>query len=292
MDLATLLPILLRASVFLLVFALALGASFDEALYVFRRPAQFVRSLLAMAIVMPLVAVTLAAAFDLAYAVKLTLIALAVSPVPPILPMKQIKAGGSESYTVGLLFAAALLSIVTVPVIVEMAGRLFDTPAHVPFSAVALIVFVTVIAPLLAGMAVRFFAPAFAQRIARPLSSLALVTLLIGVAPIVYVAFPAAVTLFGNGTVAAFAVFVVAGIATGHLLGGPELENRVVLALATATRHPGIAMAVAHFVAPTEKLVLGAVLWYLIAGLAVSAVYLAWCRRRRRIGTVGIGTER
>jgi BASS family bile acid:Na+ symporter len=291
MDLASLLPILLRASVFLLVFALALGASFDEALYVFRRPAQFVRSLFAMAIVMPLTAVTLAAAFDLPYAVKLTLIALAVSPVPPILPMKQIRAGGSESYTVGLLFAAALLSIVMVPVIVEMAGRLFDTPAHVPFSAVGLIVFVTVIAPLLAGMTVRFLAPGLAQRIARPVSSIAMVALLVGVAPIVYVAFPAAVTLFGNGTVAAFVVFVVAGIATGHLLGGPGLENRVVLALATATRHPGIAMAVAHFVAPTEKLVLGAVLWYLIVGVAVSAIYLAWCRRRRRIGTVGLETE-
>jgi BASS family bile acid:Na+ symporter len=135
--------------------------------------------------------------------------------------MKQIRAGGSESYTVGLLFAAAALSIVTVPIIVEMAGRLFDTPAHLPFSAVALIVFVTVIAPLLAGMTVRFFAPGLAQRIARPLSSIATVTLLIGVVPIVYAAFPAAVTLFGNGTVAAFTVFIAAGIAAGHLLGGP-----------------------------------------------------------------------
>jgi BASS family bile acid:Na+ symporter len=289
MDLASLIPIVLRTSICLLVFALALHASFNDAFFVFRRPAWFARSLFAMAIVMPLIAVGLAAAFDFPHAVKLMLIALAVSPVPPVLPMKQIRAGGSESYTVGLLFAAAVLSIATVPIMVEIAGRIFDTPAHVPISAVALIAFTSVIAPLLAGMIVRHLAPRFAQRIARPLSSIATVTLLIGVAPIVYFAFPAAVTLFGNGTVAAFAVFVAAALAAGHLLGGPELTNRVVLALATATRHPGIAMAVAHFVAPTDKLVMGAVLWYLIVATALSAGYLLWCRRRQRADT-GIGS--
>jgi BASS family bile acid:Na+ symporter len=214
-----------------------------------------------------------------------------VSPVPPILPKKQLNAGGSDAYTVGLLFAAALVSIVTVPALVALAGKIFDKPAHVPFSAVAFIMFLSVIAPLFAGMCVRYFVPRFAQRMARPVSLIATVSLIAGVLPIVYIAFPAAVALFGNGTVVAFAVFIAAGLAAGHLLGGPTPRNRVVLALATATRHPGIAMAVAHFVAPAEKLVLGAVLWYLIVGLVVSAVYIAWYRRRQRSSTVGVETE-
>jgi predicted Na+-dependent transporter len=47
-----------------MVFGLGLSSTFDDTSYLFRRPAEFVRSLLAMAIVMPLVATLLAAAFE------------------------------------------------------------------------------------------------------------------------------------------------------------------------------------------------------------------------------------
>lgn len=288
MDLATLIPIALRSSIFLLVFALGLGANFDEALSLLRRPAQLLRSLVAMNVVMPVFAVLLAATFDLHYIVKVALIALAVSPVPPILPKKQLKAGGSAHYTVGLLFSAALLTIVSLPLSVEIVGRVFDKPTHVSPATVALIVSITVIAPLAAGILVRHLAPRVAERIAAPVSLFATVALFVGVLPIVFAAWPAAVSLVGNGTLAAITVFIVAGLAAGHFLGGPDPNDRVVLALATATRHPGVAMAVAHAVAPGNKLVLGAVLWYLIVGLIVSAAYLAW--RRRQADTATLGT--
>lgn len=287
MDLATLIPIAIRTSIFLLVFALGLGANFNEALYLLRRPVQLVKSLVAMNLIMPALAVALVAAFDLHYALKVALIALALSPVPPILPKKQLKAGGSAHYTVGLLFSAALLTIVSIPLSVEVIGRMFDKPVHVTPARVAMIVSVTVIAPLAAGILVRHFAPRFAERIARPVSLFATVALAAGVLPIAYAAWPAAVALVGNGTLAVIAVFVVAGLAAGHVLGGPDPDDRVVLALATATRHPGVAMAVAHAVTPGEKLVLGAVLWYLIVGLIVSAIYLAW--RRRQAGAAPLG---
>lgn len=280
MDAASLIAIALRTSVFLLVFALGLGASLREALSLLRRPGQLVRSLLAMNVAMPLLAIAVAFVFDLHHAVEVTLIALAVSPVPPILPKKQLKAGGSEPYTVGLLFATALFAVISLPFSVELAGKVFHTQAYVPFSTVAAIVAMTVMVPLFAGIGLRQVAPAFAQRIARPVSLGATVTLFVGVAPVVYFAFPAAITLVGNGTLLALAAFVLAGLAIGHLLGGPEPENRVVLALATATRHPGVAIAVAHAAAPAEKLVMGAVLLYVIVGLVLSAVYLALRRRQ------------
>jgi len=48
MELATLMSIALRTSVWLIVFGLALDASPQDELYLFRRPEQFVRSLVAM----------------------------------------------------------------------------------------------------------------------------------------------------------------------------------------------------------------------------------------------------
>src|SRR4029453_13815303 len=175
---------------------------------------------------------------------------------------------------------AALFAIVSIPLSVVIIGRIFDKPAYITPARVALIVSITVIAPLAAGIFVRHFAPRFAEGIERPVSLFATVALLVGVLPIVFAAWPAAVALVGNGTLAATAVFVVSGLAAGHVLGGPDPDDRVVLALATATRHPGVAMAVAHAAAPGEKLVLGAVLWHLIVGLIASAIYIAWRRRQ------------
>ena len=68
------------------------------------------RSLASMLLVMPVLAVLMALSFDLTTAVEAALLAAALSPVPPILPNKQIKAGGESSYVVALLTTTALVS--------------------------------------------------------------------------------------------------------------------------------------------------------------------------------------
>jgi len=73
-------------------------------------------------------------------------------------------------------------------------------------------------------------------------------------------------------------VFVAIGLAVGHLLGGPAREDRSVLALATASRHPGVALAVAHDTASLMS-VLGIVLVCLIVGALFGAVYTKWIAR-------------
>jgi BASS family bile acid:Na+ symporter len=42
---------------------------------------------------------------------------MALSPVPPIVPNKELKAGGAPSYVIGVLVATALFSIVFVPLV-------------------------------------------------------------------------------------------------------------------------------------------------------------------------------
>jgi bile acid:Na+ symporter, BASS family len=289
MELATLISIVVRASIGLIVFGLALTASPQDALYLLRRPGQLGRSLLAMNVIMPLFAAALAAAFDLNPAVKIALITLAVSPVPPVLPKKQLKAGGRASYAVGLLVAAALLAIVFVPVAVELLGGAFGTPAQVSFAAIARLVLSTVLAPLAAGIVVRLVTPRIAERMAQPISLVATVLLVVGVLPIVFTAWPAMVSLVGNGTIVAIVAFSLAGLAAGHLLGGPDPDDRVVLALATASRHPGVALAIASANFPGQKLVPAAVLLYLIVSAIVSIPYLTW--RRRQHGGIASAVE-
>jgi BASS family bile acid:Na+ symporter len=290
MDLETLIPLALKTSILMTVFGLALNATIDDALYLFRRPSELVRSLLSMNVIMPLFAAALAAAFNLHLAVEIALITLAVSPVPPILPKKELKAGGHASYAIGLLVAAAVLAIVFVPLAVDLLGRVFSRPAQISVATIAQLVLLTVLLPLAAGIAVRHFAPATADRIARPISLVAAVLLIASALPIVFTAWPAITSLIGNGTIIAIAAFVIFGLTVGHLLGGPEEEDRTVLALSTASRHPGIALAIASASFPGQKLVLGAVLLYLIVNAVVSLPYLNW-RRRHHAGIAGaVGT--
>jgi len=279
MDLASLIPLVVKTSIILTVLALGLQVSIGDVLSIFRRSAQLLRSLVAMNVIMPVVAVALALAFDLHPAVKIALVALALSPVPPILPKNELKAGGGVPYVFGLLVAAGLFAIVFVPVGLEVVGRVFAVPVHLSAKRVALIVVVTVLAPLAVGMVLGRAAPTFAERIARPLSIVATVLLVVAVVPILFTAWPAMVSLVGNGTLAAFAAFIVVGLAAGHLLGGPDSADRTVLAFSTATRHPGVALAIAGANFPEQKLVLPAVLLYLIAGAILSIPYSKWRRR-------------
>src|SRR4051812_11138513 len=141
----------MSASVFTLVFSLGLNVTFRECSYLFRRPGLAVRSLVSMNVIMPLIAAVLAVAFDLNPAVKIALIALAVSPVPPILPRKQIKGGGSAAYAFGLLVTAVLFSILFVPAAVDLLGRAAGRSVYVPVRSIAKIVLSTVLLPLAAG---------------------------------------------------------------------------------------------------------------------------------------------
>src|SRR5262245_30464295 len=280
MDLAALVGLTVRASIVLIVFSLGLRATHEDALYLFRRPRQLVRSLLSMNIVMPLVAAGIAIAFDLGLAVEATLIALAVSPVPPILPQKELKAGGRASYAVGLLVAEALLAIIFVPLAIEVIGWVFARETYMPASAVASLVAITVLLPLSAGIIVERLAPALAERMAGPIARGATVLLAVVAVLLVVKAWPAAMALIGNGRVLAIATFVVIGLGVGHWLGGPDPTDRTVLALSTATRHPGIALAIAARNFPRDDLVTGAALLYLIVSLILSFLYLRWTRRQ------------
>jgi BASS family bile acid:Na+ symporter len=293
MNLATLVPLALKTSIVLNVFALGLNARLQDGAYLFRRPGKLMRSLLSMNVVMPLFAAGVVAAFDLHPAVEIALVALAVSPIPPLLPRKSLKAGGGASYTFGLLVAAALLAIVFVPVAVDLLGRAFGRPARMSPATVAQLVLLTVIAPLAAGMVVRRMAPGFSERIAKPVSLGATILLLAIALPVLFTAWPAIVSLIGNGTVVAIAAFILAGLAAGHLLGGPDPDDRTVLAFCTAFRHPGVAIAIAGTNFPGQKLVPAAVLLYLLVSTAVSFPILAWRRRQhaRNAGAAKVRTE-
>lgn len=280
MTLQSLIPLVLLVSVLLLVFAIGARASWHDATYLFRRPGELVRAILAINILMPLFAVVLIALFDFHPAVKIAIVAMSISPIPPLLPGKLMKSGGTESYAVGLLIAAGVLSIITVPLSMEILERVFNIPLQMTASAVATTIAIGILIPIAVGLLAHHFAPPLAERSSKIISKVAGIGLLLSLLAILISAAPAILSLIGNGTVIAFALFALAGLAIGHLLGGPTPENRVALAISTASRHPGIAIAIASVNFPDEKLVLASVLLYLLVNAVVSIPYLSWIKRQ------------
>jgi len=59
-----------------------------------------------------------------------------------------------------------------------------------------------------------------------------------------------------------------------------------VLAPSTASRHPGVALAIATANFPQEKSVMGAILLSLVISLIVSVAYLAWWPRLAAVAGV------
>lgn len=279
MTVAQLIPIAIQLSMGLIVFCVALHASFDDITFLVRRPGLLLRSLLTMHVVMPLFAVAVALLFDLDEALQVALVATAVAPVPPIAPDKQIEAGGESSYIIGLLAITAVLSIALVPAATELLARIFDRPAHVTPATVAKIVATGILLPLVAGVAFRLLAPSAAARIAKPLSVFATLLLVLAFVPVLIKEWPSLLALVGHFTIVAIIAFTLVGLAVGHLLGGPDPDERSVLALAAATRHPAVALAVTHN-APNQASVMAAVLLVLIVGAIVTTPYAKWSARR------------
>lgn len=287
MTLTHVITMLIDISIVLIVCGLGLKTEKGDAIYLLSRPSLLLRSLASMNVVMAFVAVAIAVLFTLPFSVKLALVALAISPVPPILPVKQQRAGGSQCYAVSLLLFASLTAVVLAPVAVGLTAAFFGRDASIAPLAVAKIILISVIAPLLTGIFVRHRFPAAAQRLARPVSTIGTAVLIVAMLPVLSVATKEIWTIVGDGAVLALAAFAIVGLVVGHWLGGPEPENRTVLALATSTRHPGVALAIANLNFPDERTTFAIVLYHLAIGAIVSLPYVKWRRPAQLISPTG-----
>ncbi len=279
MDLQQIVVLVLQISIIAMVFGFGLKATPDDLLYLWRRPGLLLRSLVAMLVVMPIVAVFLVWTFDFPRTVKILLVALAISPVPPLLPNRERSAGALMSYGLGLMVTLGLLSVIVVPLMMTLFARVSGLPLGMSPVAVARVMLVMLVGPVAIGVAVRKWWPHFAERYADPIGKLALGLLGLGSLVVLPGAIPAMWASVGDGTVRALAIFVIIGLVVGHVLGGPDPDRASVLALSTACRHPILAMTIAatNF---TEERFSAVIILYLLVNIVLSIPYILWQKKR------------
>ena len=277
--------LVLQGSVMLLVVTLGMNTTWHDVIYLIRRPGLLTRSLVARNVVMPFAALILVRALDLRAPVSAVLLAVSISGVPPMLPRRLLKAGGSESYAISLLASQSLIAIAFVPLSLSIFNAVFGTRAQFARNTGVVVASLT-IAPLLAGIAIRRLAPRLAERVAGPLQTAATLLLAIAIVLLLPHAWRAWSILVGNGTLMAVFLLIAIGIGAGHLLGGPREQDRTSLALASISSNPGLAIAILSANAIQQsRLAAAAVLLYLAVSALVSIPYM---RRRGAPATMGL----
>ena len=281
MSFKEIVPIAMQASVFLTVLTVGMETSAAALRSLFGQPSRLVGALLAMNVFGPIVAVLICSMFSLHPAVIVGLVALSVAPVASLFPRKVLPLVGPDhvAYAHGLFFASAVLSVVLTPLAVEVMKLFFGRDIQVTPLAVARVVVASMLLPLGIGLAVGRWRPAAARWIPAIRRGGSLV-LLAGVLLLVVAAWPQFVLVVRQRTLLAIAIIALIGLAAGHLLGGPDEDDRTILATATVSRHPGVAIAVASLTAQPLAPV-GVLMAILVSAVAVRP-YLSWRKRRLR----------
>ena len=192
-----------KLSIAALVLAVGMDATLPDLLSLFRSPIRLLKAVLAVNVIVPLAAGILIGLFPLVPAVKLGIMVMAVSPVPPLVPGKALNAGGDKPYAFSLYTALVLLSIVIVPVTVEILAQVYGRSVSLHPLAVARQVATGVLLPLFVGVLVHRIAPATAERLSPVVRKLAMILLFAALIPLVVFLWPGVQALIGNGTIVA-----------------------------------------------------------------------------------------
>ncbi|MEY8016231.1 bile acid:sodium symporter family protein [Mycobacterium servetii] len=268
-----------QISLFVVILGYGLTARYSDVTCVLRLPDLLARSLLAVLVVAPVIAAVLVSVLALRPQVAIALVALAITPLPSLLPRRGAKAGGHVQYGLGLVVVLAVLAVPWTAAATPLLGQVFGSQYVVSTWHIAGLVVTSVLAPLVAGMTIRSRRPELAERIAGPVERVQRWALPVAIIMLVMAAAPAMWKLMGGWTLVAVVLFVTTMVAIGHVLGGPDPRFSAVLAFAASCRHPATALtfAAANFPNADER---GAVALYVLVTAAIGVLYTRWLRRR------------
>ncbi len=280
MDLMLIVKLMAVASLLLLVMSFGMDMKLSDAFAFLEAPALSARAMAAMFLVVPAVALGLSLALPLVPATMFALLALAVSPMPPVFPGKGAQVGGGSRYVMSLFVLATAFTFIAAPLILHLDARILGVGLAFDPPRIAVTLAITAVGPLVAGLLLGSLAPGLARRLSHPfavggklLLGLTALLALVATAPNMWQA-------IGNFTLVACAILAAVALAAGHLLGGPSDGNRAALATAASLRHPGVAMAMAASAGTSNpQQVTATVLIYLIVATLLGIVYEKWRKR-------------
>jgi predicted Na+-dependent transporter len=277
----TLIPITL----FAIMFALGIGLTGEAVSLIRRRPALLIRVVLGSCLLVPLAALLLLhlpISQALSPPVRFAIALMALCPSAPLALRKSARQGGDGELAALLQVLAALVAIVTVPLMGDVFRVSYDVVGwDIDHREVAAQVAKAQVLPLLLGLGLGRWRPDLAARLRGPLERIANALLLALVVLVLVVTAPHLLPFLAGNLLALpfMALMVLLSLAIGWLMDHRDTRERISTSLVTAMRNPGLALLLATtYAGELRGLKLGILLYVLIT-LLVSAPFLRWSRR-------------
>jgi BASS family bile acid:Na+ symporter len=209
----------------------------------------------------------------LSFDVRAGIAAMAIIPGAPVTYRKMVKGPGDAELAGSFQATMALMSIVLVPLWFGIISALYPTVATAPLATVFKQVMLVQGLPLLAGAALRHWAPGLAEEFDDPLNRIS-TAMLVGVVLLVLAMGLPLVLKAGPLPVLAVVLMAAAALLSGHFLGGSEPVARHTIAIANATRNAGLAIALIGLNFPQAKhAVLTTIATYAVISAIAGAIY-------------------
>jgi BASS family bile acid:Na+ symporter len=254
-----------------------------------RRPVQLFRDLLAILILVPAWVLALVLILPVTPLVRagLVIATLAVG-IGPMASMKRMgPAAPTAREALELNIVVLVISLAFVPLAFALLAALFHRALVLDVRAVAKVVLVKALIPLLLGLGAARLFPRFSASKGPMLMKIVNILLLVLVAIALLVSWRRMIAIGGVGWIVCAAA-VAGSLVIGHLLGGPDPSSRSVVAAASVMRFPALALALASATYAGRRL-MPVVLAYIILALLSVTLYgaiVGWWGRRKPVSDV------
>lgn len=197
-------------------------------------------ALLANFVLMPLGVLFIARLLRLDQPLGVGLLILGAAAGSPFLPRLSQMAKGDLAFGVGLMVLLMVLTIIYMPLVLPLMLEGVSVDA----AKIARSLVLLMLLPLGVGLAVKARLDAVATRAKPVFDRVSSLGLLLLITLMTVTNFGKVLDVFGTRGILGGLLFIALGFGVGHLLGGPGVETRRVLALGTAQRNIAAALVV------------------------------------------------
>lgn len=271
----------LSNAVALFMFTAGLARGPGELRHVLQRPALYARALAVVLVAVPLVAYALVTLFRLPHAVAGTVVLTAICPGSPLQLRQAASLKASATTSLNLLLLLSVCAIVTVPLWVVALNSVLGFQLKAGPELVLRTLLLKLLPPLAVGMAIRQVVPRAADVLAVWCGRVFQVLFLGVVAFVLYLSAPW-LRKAGFALVVVLLLLVSISALLGHQAGAPRLEDRKSVALAAASAHPALTLAIIARSYPSYRAleVAAVVCAFIVVRMLAAAPYKAWVKRR------------
>lgn len=241
------------------------------------------RAVIANFIIIPILGVLLARAFALSGDIAIGFLLMAIAPGVPFVMAQVKQRGGDPEFAAALALLLPLLSLITIPLTAALVLPA-DAEAKLPIARFMVTLVLFQLLPLIAGVFIRVYLPALAEKLARPLQLVFLLSALLFIGLLSTKLAHAFTSIYGSRMIYASLALTLASMGVGWLMGGPLRANRRTLGIGTTLHNIGLcALITTSEFARTDAV--AAVIVYFVVQFVVTTGFGIYFKRTAKVAT-------